>query len=98
MVTTVPKPATTKTTKVSHKWAAWSLWSDCSASCGGGERSRFRLCDEAGDLKSISDKTSPLLCKGNMYDTEKCEQVDCAPKAKATTGNCGIFLENFSRV
>ena len=93
MVTTAPKPTTTKATKITHKWAAWSLWSDCSASCGDGERSRFRLCDEAGDLKSISDKNSPLSCKGNMYDIEQCEQMECAPEATATTGNCAILVD-----
>ena len=26
-------------------WGAWSGWTQCTSSCGGGTRSRFRFCD-----------------------------------------------------
>jgi hypothetical protein len=29
----------------SGEWGAWSGWTQCTSSCGGGTRSRFRFCD-----------------------------------------------------
>ena len=31
---------------VDGSWAIWDDWSTCSASCGEGQRSRIRMCDD----------------------------------------------------
>ena len=27
-------------------WGKWKEWKNCTVSCGGGQQSRFRLCDK----------------------------------------------------
>ena len=47
-------------------WSKWGNWSECSAACGTGTRSRVRLCDNpvpVGDGKP---------CTGEVKDTEPC--------------------------
>lgn len=47
-----------------EKWSAWSPWSECSVSCGGGSQSRNRIC-ERGD------------CQGSGVQTRSCNVHPC---------------------
>ncbi|CAG5105606.1 Oidioi.mRNA.OKI2018_I69.chr1.g2281.t1.cds [Oikopleura dioica] len=50
---------------VPSSWKSWSNWSPCSASCGGGSRSRSRSC-------------SGNSCSGKGVDSESCNTFECA--------------------
>jgi len=57
-------------------WGSWSDWSDCDATCGGGERIRSRNCinGEAGDPG----------CEGDGIEREACNAQNC-PAGKLIT-------------
>ena len=51
-------------------WSVWSVWSECSLSCGGGLQTRVRTCDEVVYYQE---------CQGNSLDIEKiaCNEWEC---------------------
>jgi len=51
-------------------WSAWYAWSICSKSCGGGEKSRKRICLYGSD------------CQGMHEETTKCNTQTCQQTAK----------------
>ena len=51
----------------SHYCSEWSLFSECSASCGGGIQKRYRKC--------ISEDRS--LCTERLEDTKRCNLQRC---------------------
>lgn len=56
-------------------WTAWSTWSSCSASCGGGTQTRTRFCtNPAPDLPN-----GGLNCVGSATDSQSCNIHACAP-------------------
>ncbi|XP_067655539.1 sushi, von Willebrand factor type A, EGF and pentraxin domain-containing protein 1-like isoform X1 [Haliotis asinina] len=68
---------------VNGNWGEWSKKTQCSASCGGGTRSRSRRCDspppdEDGDT-----------CVGVSEETEECNNDACpeCPTLRLSTGN-----------
>ena len=54
-------------------WSVWSSWSSCSASCGGGTRTRQRHCEKAGQ------------CEGPEREEEPCSPAPC-PVSPADCG------------
>ena len=46
---------------VAMEWTPWTSWSECSRKCGGGTRSRKRICDKKDLLR---DDQTPS-CDGN---------------------------------
>ena len=58
-------------------WGDWSAWGQCSEPCGGGVRSRTRVCDssapELGDAVCTSDGSS-------AGETESCNPETCPRK------------------
>ncbi|XP_043543475.1 SCO-spondin-like [Chiloscyllium plagiosum] len=52
-------------------WGEWSLWSDCSRSCGDGVRSRSRLCDRP------PPQGDGDFCEGPSSGTEPCHREHC---------------------
>ena len=48
-------------------WAGWGEWTECSATCGGGERARTRLC-----LAGAGGE-----CEGEAGQTETCNTAAC---------------------
>ena len=51
-------------------WSEWGPWGDCSTTCGGGARIRFRYCKKP----SISARSG---CPGRRYAVEQCNVEEC---------------------
>ena len=49
-------------------WSAWSSWSSCSASCGEGQRTRYRTCQ--GNGCQATEQKEALSC-----NTQKCQGI-----------------------
>ncbi|XP_041648005.1 hemicentin-1 [Cheilinus undulatus] len=56
---------------VDGNWGPWQPWGDCSASCGGGERSRVRLCN------SPSPTNGGRPCPGDSSQLSRCNSQAC---------------------
>ncbi|XP_063057327.1 hemicentin-1 isoform X2 [Engraulis encrasicolus] len=56
---------------VDGNWGPWQAWGECSASCGGGERTRRRLCNNP----SPSNKGRP--CPGDSTQLSRCNGQAC---------------------
>ncbi|XP_063242535.1 uncharacterized protein LOC134542316 [Bacillus rossius redtenbacheri] len=54
-------------------WGEWSGWTQCSTSCGGGTRNRYRLCD------SPPPRYGAKFCEGAALQTERCGAADRRP-------------------
>ena len=50
-------------------WSVWNAWSECSASCDGGLRSRARTC--------ISGEPGDIGCSGATMEQEYCQGQVC---------------------
>ena len=59
-------------TTVHGGWAMWSVWGDCTMTCGGGQRRRFRTCSNP------APKHNGRPCIGAGQDTERCNEIKCA--------------------
>ncbi|XP_031431207.1 LOW QUALITY PROTEIN: hemicentin-1 [Clupea harengus] len=56
---------------VDGNWGPWQAWGECSASCGGGERTRTRHCNNP----SSSNKGRP--CPGDSTQLSRCNAQAC---------------------
>ncbi|KAM8746417.1 hemicentin-1 isoform 1-T1 [Acanthopagrus schlegelii] len=56
---------------VDGNWGSWQPWGECSASCGGGERTRVRLCN------SPSPSNSGRPCPGDSSQLSRCNTQAC---------------------
>lgn len=45
-------------------WSDWTNYSECSAPCGGGVRSRSRVC--------VTGKTGDVGCEGPAFEEDFC--------------------------
>ncbi|XP_055020737.1 hemicentin-1 [Boleophthalmus pectinirostris] len=61
----------TENCPVDGSWGAWQSWSECSVSCGGGERKRERLC--ADPPPSNRGRT----CPGDSSQLSRCNAQAC---------------------
>uniref|UniRef100_A0A3Q2E0T2 Hemicentin-1 n=1 Tax=Cyprinodon variegatus TaxID=28743 RepID=A0A3Q2E0T2_CYPVA len=52
-------------------WGSWQPWGSCSASCGGGERTRVRLCN------SPSPSNGGRPCPGDPTQVSRCNNQAC---------------------
>ncbi|KAM6165457.1 hemicentin-1 [Erethizon dorsatum] len=56
---------------VDGSWGNWQSWSHCSVSCGGGEKTRKRLCDNPAPSKSGRS------CRGDATQVSRCNAQAC---------------------
>ncbi|XP_031169752.1 hemicentin-1 isoform X2 [Sander lucioperca] len=56
---------------VDGNWGSWQPWGECSASCGGGERTRVRLCN------SPSPSNGGRPCPGDSSQLSRCNSQAC---------------------
>lgn len=63
------------------KWTDWTKWTECSATCGGGSRSKVRECivseptdQRSGEQNSLDNNS---LCEGKSIETEECSTNVC---------------------
>ncbi|XP_036351171.2 hemicentin-1 [Ochotona princeps] len=56
---------------VDGSWGHWHRWSQCSASCGGGEKTRRRLCD------SPAPSQGGRSCAGDATQVSRCNSQAC---------------------
>ncbi|XP_011902754.1 PREDICTED: hemicentin-1 isoform X2 [Cercocebus atys] len=56
---------------VDGSWGSWHSWSQCSASCGGGEKTRKRLCDHPVPAKGGRP------CPGDTTQVTRCNVQAC---------------------
>ncbi|XP_063600047.1 hemicentin-1-like [Penaeus indicus] len=56
---------------VNGGWSSWSSWGSCTATCGGGQRRRFRTCDNPGPSQG------GRACTGPDTDSEACNTAKC---------------------
>lgn len=52
-------------------WGPWSPWATCSATCGGGVKSRMRECN------SPQPQYGGRTCIGETRDSDSCNKRDC---------------------
>jgi hypothetical protein len=53
-------------------WSEWSPWENCSHTCNGGERVRYRTCKN-----DTSKCNQPLTCDGSDKQIEPCNTIQC---------------------
>lgn len=56
---------------VDGAWGPWSPWAICSTTCGGGTRTRTRVCN------SPRPQYGGKKCPGESKDTDSCNKQDC---------------------
>jgi len=67
---------------VNGVWGNWGAWATCSKSCGGGERSRGRNCDNPPPSNGGNG------CQGDDREKENCAIKECSAKIQIPT-ECG---------
>ncbi|XP_078498867.1 hemicentin-1 [Lissotriton helveticus] len=66
---------------VDGSWGPWQTWSECSASCGGGEQTRTRQCDNP--IPSNSGRS----CPGDSSQLSKCNIKACPGGPQVAKGS-----------
>ena len=61
------------------QWTSWGEWGECSSTCGGGERSRWRRCTAGGASAVETLLAADLLCPGEGRETGECWRRPCSP-------------------
>ncbi|XP_013406580.1 A disintegrin and metalloproteinase with thrombospondin motifs adt-2 [Lingula anatina] len=64
--------------KLTGVWGEWQDWGSCSASCGGGTRTRSRTCPTTG------------ACAGESSQTVQCNTDPCVVSQPTTTGSNNV--------
>ncbi|XP_012942857.1 chymotrypsin-like protease CTRL-1 [Aplysia californica] len=84
-VGTTAAPTTTTTTKAPAVWGPWSAFGSCSASCGGGLRSRSRTCSTGNSRDCVS--LTSFAVENQACNTQDCPQTT---PPSATNAQCGV--------
>uniref|UniRef100_A0A3Q3K3Y4 Hemicentin 1 n=1 Tax=Monopterus albus TaxID=43700 RepID=A0A3Q3K3Y4_MONAL len=73
---------------VDGSWGSWQPWGECSASCGGGERTRVRLCN------SPSPNNGGRVCPGDTSQLSRCNTQACPGGPKRARGTITGNINN----
>lgn len=74
------------------EWTSWGEWGACSASCGGGERSRQRRCTSGG----LSIESTFLQCPGEAREADSCGAETCPVLLEVTSSGLGGEHQGFA--
>lgn len=74
------------------QWGPWGAWDECTASCGGGYRSRRRKCDNPSPQSGGQD------CQGSNIDFEMCNIEPCPEYKKLTPWSNWMIVSNGSNL
>ena len=74
-----------RTQPVDGDWSAWSGYSTCTASCGGGTYSRTRVCNNPTPAYGGAD------CSGSTSETTACNTQSCCTAGSQTFTSSGTF-------
>ena len=73
--------------KCKYLWGTFGGWGDCSKTCGGGVKFRYRPCLGTSDVNNCRRDQG-----GSNYQTTKCETQDCCSaqygKYRCSNGRC----------
>ena len=61
---------------VDGKWGDWSMWSGCSVTCGSGQKSSTRSCDNPAPAYGGKE------CINGASRIESCDAGDCSSKSR----------------
>lgn len=75
----------THTDSIDGKWSAWTEWSKCSRTCGGGIRSSTRECNNPSPANGGS------YCVGKRKQYESCNTHPCAYKNDFRAEQCARY-------
>jgi len=56
---------------VDGRWSEWSVWDECSVTCGQGQRSRTRECNNP------SPAYGGRMCNGDWQEFDRCNITPC---------------------
>ena len=63
---------------VDGSWGAWAAWGSCTKTCGGGRKSRTRICDNPKPANGGKE------CPGGSADFDDCNTAACPTVAAGT--------------
>ena len=58
-------------------WSDFTSWSDCSADCGEGTRSRHRMCENKETMILMDTPLGRSYCEGNRTESQICYGKKC---------------------
>lgn len=72
---------------VNGGWSPWGSFSSCTRTCGGGEKSRTRVCN------SPAPSCSGITCPGSNQDIQPCNQQTCPPSPSTSSPINGNYSD-----
>lgn len=72
-------------------WREWGLWSECSSSCGTGQRSRSRTCNAGQDCPNGD------TCEGDSTETESCQDNPLGEYIKGLHASYYVILNKYEK-
>ncbi|CAD5119244.1 unnamed protein product [Dimorphilus gyrociliatus] len=68
---------------INGRWGNWSPWTECTHSCNGGRKARYRDCNYDGNF--ITRKTKLTKCVGSDTEIGFCNEHFCPAKLQGTS-------------
>ena len=83
----IPLTSTSLFFTVDGRWTDWKPWSQCSVTCGGGTRNRFRSCTNPPPQHGGKE------CSGSEGEMQSCNEFPCP--SKVTSIFSSVFCNSF---